>query len=116
MISHPRPLIGVFAEMPDFRSARGKRHPLAAILALTCNAMLCGARSYTALAAWGRNDGARLMQALGFTRRPPCAATLYTVASAASVSESQKVISMVRNSSIALHSAAWACSRRPVVT
>ena len=70
MISHPRPLIGVFAEMPDFRSARG--HPLAVLLALTCSAMLCGARSYTAIAEWGSDYGARLIQALGFTRRPPC--------------------------------------------
>jgi hypothetical protein len=79
MISHPRPLIEVLAEIPDFRSTRGKRHPLAAILALTWSAMLCGSRSYTAIAAWGRNYGARLMQALGFPRQPPCAATLHTV-------------------------------------
>jgi hypothetical protein len=79
MISHPRPLIEVLAEIPDVRSTRGKRHPLAAILALTCSAMLCGSRSYTAIAEWGRNYGARLMQALGFTRQPPGAATLHTV-------------------------------------
>ncbi len=40
MVAHPRPLIEVLAEMPDFRSNRGKRHPLAAILALACSAML----------------------------------------------------------------------------
>lgn len=79
MIAHPRPLIEVFAEMPDFRHNRGKRHALTAILALACSAMLCGYRSYTAIAEWGRNYGAPLLQALGFTRPPPCAATLHTV-------------------------------------
>jgi hypothetical protein len=79
MVSQPRPLIEVLAEMPDFRSNRGTRHALAAILALACSAMLCGSRSYTAIADWGRNYGARLMRALGFPRQPPCAATLHTV-------------------------------------
>ena len=66
------------AEIPDFRHNRGKRHSLAAMLALAY-AMLCGSRSYTAIAEWGRNYGACLMRALGFTRQPPCAATLHTV-------------------------------------
>ncbi len=79
MVAHPRPLIEVLAEMPDFRHNRGKRHTLTAILALACSAMLCGYRSYTAIAEWGRHYGGHLMQALGFTRRPPCAATLHTV-------------------------------------
>jgi predicted transposase YbfD/YdcC len=79
MVPQPRPLIEVLAEIPDFRSNRGKRHALAAILALACSAMLCGSRSYTAIAEWGRNYGARLMRALGFTRQPPCAATLHAV-------------------------------------
>lgn len=79
MLPQPRPLIEVLAEIPDFRHPRGQRHPLAAIFALACSAMLCGYRSYTAMAEWGRNYGVHLTRALGFTRRPPCAATLHTV-------------------------------------
>jgi predicted transposase YbfD/YdcC len=79
MIAHPRPLIEVFAAIPDFRQPRGKRHPLSAIFALACCAMLGGYRSYSAMAEWGRNYGARLAQALGFTHDTPCAATLHTI-------------------------------------
>jgi predicted transposase YbfD/YdcC len=79
MVAQPQPLIEVFAEIPDFRHCRGKRHPLPAMLSLACCAMLCGYRSYSAIAEWGHNYGTRIAQALGFTHNTPCAATLHTV-------------------------------------
>jgi len=79
MVAHPCPLIDVFAALPDFRKSRGKRHSLSAIFALACCAMLCGYRSYSAIAEWGRNYGVRMAHALGFTHATPCAATLHTI-------------------------------------
>jgi predicted transposase YbfD/YdcC len=75
-----RPLVANLHDIPDPRHPRGRRHPLGAILALVCVAMLCGYRSYSAIADWGRCYGQKLVRALGFTRdKTPCAATLYHV-------------------------------------
>jgi hypothetical protein len=79
MRAQPQPLIEVFGEIPDFRRCRGKRHPLPAILSLACCAMVCGYRSYSAIAEWGRNAGAGMARALGLTHNTPCAATLHPV-------------------------------------
>jgi DDE_Tnp_1-associated len=74
------PLIEVLAEVSDFRHARGKRHPLPAILALVCVATLCGYRSYSAIAQWARVYPRELVVALGLTHpTSPCAATLSTI-------------------------------------
>jgi len=71
-------LIEALAAVQDPRKARGKRHPLAAILALAVAATLCGAQGYGAIAEWGRLHGAPLARALGFTReKTPCAGTLH---------------------------------------
>jgi predicted transposase YbfD/YdcC len=78
-----RPLLDVIATIPDVRRARGKRHPLVGVLALACVAMLCGARSYSAVAEWGHTywevDPA-LLVSLGLGRHgPPSSATLYRI-------------------------------------
>lgn len=71
-----RPLIDILSEIPDFRKAQGKRHPLPAILSLACVAMMCGYKSYRAFSEWGRNYGKEFMKAMGFTHENgPCAAT-----------------------------------------
>jgi predicted transposase YbfD/YdcC len=76
------PLVHFLAQVPDGRGARGKRHPLAAVLALVCCALLCGERYLQAIAEWGRNHPGELVAALGFTRpKTPCCATLHTVLS-----------------------------------
>jgi len=70
----------LFSAIPDFRQAQGKRYSLRAILSLAAAAMLCGYRSYSAIAEWGRNYGQALAAALGFTNgTTPCAATLHTI-------------------------------------
>lgn len=74
------PLLTALAEVPDFRKSKGKRHPLVAILALACAAMLCGCTSLTAMSQWGREHGSSLLSQLGFTHFPgPCVATLHRV-------------------------------------
>lgn len=76
------PLLPFLRTVPDPRQASGRRHPLAAILALSCAAMLAGCDSLLAIAEWGRDPhaGAPLARRLGFTReRTPCVATLHRV-------------------------------------
>lgn len=64
-------LLAFLCEVPDPRSRHGRQHALAAVLGLTCCAILCGARGYTAIAQWAADQDIALMHRLGFTRRPP---------------------------------------------
>src|SRR5581483_11529098 len=67
-MSTPLSLLDVLAQVPDPRSRHGRRHPLPAILSLAALAMLSGAKSYQAIAQFGRDKGFALAHALGFTR------------------------------------------------
>jgi hypothetical protein len=67
-MSTPFSLLEVLAQVPDPRSRHGRRHPLPAILSLAVVAMLAGAKSYQAIAQFGREHGFPLAHALGFTR------------------------------------------------
>jgi DDE_Tnp_1-associated/Transposase DDE domain len=64
-------LLSFLASVPEPRSRHGRQHPLSAILALVCCAIMCGAKSYTAIAQWARDQDIGLMHRLGFTRKPP---------------------------------------------
>lgn len=87
-----RPAAGSLAEalaaVPDPRRPYGWRPeyapiPLVALLQLTVVALLCGARSQSAVAQWGRErlaDDPWLLEALGLPPgRSPCVATLHRV-------------------------------------
>jgi hypothetical protein len=78
-----RSLLETFEQVPDPRGARGKRHPLAAVLVQVTAAMLCGARSQYAVWQWGRLQGPAVVQAMGFrTQKTPSASTLHTLLAA----------------------------------
>jgi predicted transposase YbfD/YdcC len=74
------PLLTALSQVPDFRQAQGKRHPLVAVLALAIVAVLCGARSLTAISQWGREHSEQVLLGLGFSHFPgPCVATLHRI-------------------------------------
>jgi len=77
-------LYSILARLPDARKARGKLYPLPALLTMTVAATLCGCKTLTAVAQWGR-DYNHLLGLLGFTKRAggryrsPCVGELSTV-------------------------------------
>src|SRR5437764_819037 len=80
MTSSTLALVDYLAQISDPRQSSGKRYSLVAILSLAVAAMLCGYKSYSAIAQWGRNYGQQLAEALGFKEgRTPCAATFYNL-------------------------------------
>ena len=44
-------------QVPDPRDDQGQRHPLPAMLALACVALLCGYQNPNAIAEWAANYG-----------------------------------------------------------
>src|SRR5438128_2323032 len=78
MTSQKLALVDVLAQIQDPRQSSGKRYSLVAILSLAIAAMLCGYKSYSAIAEWGRHYGQTLAAALGFKAgHTPRAATFY---------------------------------------
>ena len=62
-------LMELLEGVQDPRGARGKRHPLPALLALAVVAMLSGMTSYEAIVDFGKARDWEFRRLLGFTRR-----------------------------------------------
>jgi DDE_Tnp_1-associated/Transposase DDE domain len=68
--------------IPDHRTKKGRRFPLAAILAISIAAMLSGANDLMAIFRWGRRLSPKALQALGVDKKrkkAPCHATYHYV-------------------------------------
>ena len=85
-------LRNMLAEVPDPRKKKGCRHPLVAILALTVVGLLCGQRSYTAIAKWARLH-TDLRRALGFTaKQTPAVSTFHYLYRRLDITAVEKVL------------------------
>jgi hypothetical protein len=62
-------LMELLEGIDDPRGARGKRHPLPALLALAVVAMLSGISSYEGIVQFGKERGWEFLRQLGFTTR-----------------------------------------------
>ena len=85
-----RTLFAALESIPDHRTKKGRRFPLAAILAISIAAMLSGANDLIAIFRWGRRLSPKAMQALGVDkkrRRAPCHATYHYVFQAISAED-----------------------------
>ena len=75
-------LFGALQSIPDHRTRKGRRFPLAAILSISIAAMLSGANDLIAIFRWGRRLSPKALQALGVDkkrRKAPCHATYHYV-------------------------------------
>jgi predicted transposase YbfD/YdcC len=91
------PLAATFATIPEYRHARGQRHPLTALLLLSCVAMLGGARGPSGIAEWAKNHGEPWRTRLGFTHhRGPSQSTV------------QRLFAHIAIDCLEAHLASWA--------
>src|ERR1700691_5168349 len=74
MTSSPMPaarsqyLLDLLAQVPDPRKKRGRRHPLAGLLAVGIAAVIAGSKSFAAIGQWAADAGPEALAVLGAAR------------------------------------------------
>jgi predicted transposase YbfD/YdcC len=63
-------LLDLLGQVPDPRKKRGRRHPLAGLLAVGVAAVTAGSRSFAAIGQWAADAGAEVLAGLGAARGP----------------------------------------------
>ena len=63
-------LLDLLAQVPDPRKRRGRRHPLAGLLAVGIAAVIAGSRSFAAIGQWAADAGPEVLAVLGAARGP----------------------------------------------
>ena len=63
-------LLDLLAQVPGPRKRRGRRHPLAGLLAAGIAAVIAGARSFAAIGQWAADASPDVLAALGVARGP----------------------------------------------
>src|SRR6185437_3611267 len=63
-------LLDLLAQVPDPRKRRGRRHPLAGLLATGVAAVIAGSRSFAAIGQWAADAGPDVVAMLGAVRGP----------------------------------------------
>src|SRR5213082_1534938 len=61
-------LLHLLAQVPDPRKKRGRRHPLAGLLAVGIAAVIAGSRSFAAIGQWAADAGPEVLAVLGAAR------------------------------------------------
>jgi predicted transposase YbfD/YdcC len=65
-----RYLLDLLSQVPDPRKRRGRRHPLAGLLAVGVAAVIAGSKSFAAVGQWAADAGPDVLAALGADRGP----------------------------------------------
>lgn len=63
-----RYLLDLLAQVPDPRTRRGRRHSLAALLAVGVAAVIAGSRSFAAIGQWAADADPEVLAVLGASR------------------------------------------------